>query len=184
MTFYPAPNWYPSPIDIQPNPNSPFTNTSPSSKVFIGPLTPQEIDYQQIRNMLQYTQNAKKTTTNSKKKISKDLELALSRLSVGGGEGRDGRERMRKVVVLEKSVGVHKNYGKDLDTCAKTLRGKEEELKKILRRQAWENGNSDYYEGCDWWFVPEAEVMDGLDGLDGMEGLEIEAWSEDMEMWE
>ncbi|KAJ8059397.1 hypothetical protein OCU04_012344 [Sclerotinia nivalis] len=185
MTFNHASNWYPSPTDIQPNPISPFANTSSLPKVFIGPLTPQEINYQQIRNMLQYTQSAKKTTTDNKKKIFKDLELALMRLGVGGGERRDGRERMRKVVILEKSVGVHENYEKDLDTCAKPLLRKEEELKKILKRQAWENGNPDYYEGCDFWFVLEAEG-DGLDGVDGIEGLEIEAWSdhEDMEMWE
>ncbi|APA09228.1 predicted protein [Sclerotinia sclerotiorum 1980 UF-70] len=183
MTFHITPNWYPSLSDIQPNPNFPFANTSSPPKVFIGPLTPKEINYQHIRNMLRYTQSAKEKTTDGKKKITKDLELASTRLRVGGGEGRDGKERMRKVVVLKKSILVHESYEKDLDTCAVPLRIKEEELRSILKRQAWENGNPDYYEDCDFWFVPEEEdeevlYEDGLGGIDGMEELEIGVWSD------
>ncbi|CAD6445697.1 c0c41883-d35e-448e-ae24-b7a54985a909-CDS [Sclerotinia trifoliorum] len=184
MTFHITPNWYPSLHDIKPNPNSPLTNTLSPPKVFIGPLTPKEINYQHIRSMLQYTQSAKKKTTDDKEKITKDLEIALMRLRVGGGEGRDGRETMRKVVVLEKTMSVHENYEKHLDTCAVPLRIKEEELRSILKREAWENGNPDYYEGCDFWFEPEPEdeevlYDDGLEEIDGMEGLEIDAWSDD-----
>lgn len=118
---------------------------------------------------------------------------------MGGRDGRDGRERTRKVVVLRKVVRSHQDYKKNLMVCEGELWRKESELRRMLRLQVRENGNADYYEGRNWWFVAgeeesddedgedeedeenEEEEMDEGDEVEGSEGMELDCWSEEDE---
>ncbi|TEY70428.1 hypothetical protein BOTCAL_0103g00110 [Botryotinia calthae] len=188
MTFHRVQTWYPSFNDIQPNPNSPFREVVP--QVLDIPLNPQEIHYREICGMLKYAEDNKRRVTQDKKRYSRELRVALMRLDVGGGEGRDGRERIRKVAVLQKS------YKNGLMVCEGELLRKEKELKGLLKLQVQENGNAGYYEGRNWWFVAEAEESDEEDEEDDdedddhdkmdeggegeeTEGMELECWSEE-----
>ncbi|KAM0176420.1 hypothetical protein ACHAPC_009229 [Botrytis cinerea] len=192
MAFHRVQTWYPSFNDIQPDPNSPFRNVVP--QVLDIPLNPQEIRYREICGMLKYAEDNKRTVTKDKKKYSRELRVALMRLDVGGGEGRNGRERMRKVVLLQKVVQSHQSYKNGLMVCEGELWRKEKELKGLLKLRAQENGNAGYYEGRNWWFVAEAEESDEEDddeddddemdeGDEGeeTEGMELECWSEEDE---
>ncbi|KAF5875395.1 uncharacterized protein Bfra_003849 [Botrytis fragariae] len=161
MTFHPAQTWYPSYNDTRPNPNSPFNDATP--QILDIPLNPQEIHYREICGMLKYTQDNTRQVTKDKKKSSRELQVALMRLGVGGGEGRDRRERLRKVVVLRKVVWLHQDYKKNLMLYEGELWRKEDELKRMLRLQVRENGNADYYEGRNWWFVAGEEESDDED---------------------
>ncbi|KAM0125592.1 hypothetical protein ACHAP3_009707 [Botrytis cinerea] len=164
MAFHRVQTWYPSFNDIQPDPNSPFRNVVP--QVLDIPLNPQEIRYREICGMLKYAEDNKRTVTKDKKKYSRELRVALMRLDVGGGEGRNGRERMRKVVLLQKVVQSHQSYKNGLMVCEGELWRKEKELKGLLKLRAQENGNAGYYEGRNWWFVTEAEESDEEDDED------------------
>ena len=113
--------------------------------------------------MLKYAEDNKRAVTKDKKKYSRELRVALMRLDVGGGEGRNGRERMRKVVLLQKVVQSHQSYKNGLMVCEGELWRKEKELKGLLKLRAQENGNAGYYEGRNWWFVTEAEESDEED---------------------
>ncbi|KAM0171168.1 hypothetical protein ACHAPF_008425 [Botrytis cinerea] len=161
MAFHRVQTWYPSFNDIQPDPNSPFRNVVP--QVLDIPLNPQEIRYREICGMLKYAEDNKRAVTKDKKKYSRELRVALMRLDVGGGEGRNGRERMRKVVLLQKVVQSHQSYKNGLMMCEGELWRKEKELKGLLKLRAQENGNAGYYEGRNWWFVAEAEESDEED---------------------
>ncbi|KAM0129264.1 hypothetical protein ACHAO1_008591 [Botrytis cinerea] len=199
MAFHRVQTWYPSFNDIQPDPNSPFRNVVP--QVLDIPLNPQEIRYREICGMLKYAEDNKRTVTKDKKKYSRELRVALMRLDVGGGERRNGMERMRKVVLLQKVVQSHQSYKNGLMVCEGELWRKEKELKGLLKLRAQENGNAGYYEGRNWWFVAEAEESDEEDDdedeedddddeMDEMdegdegeetEGMELECWSEEDE---
>ncbi|KAF7895660.1 uncharacterized protein EAF01_009622 [Botrytis porri] len=196
MAFQPTQTWYPSYNDIQPNPDSPFSNATP--QILDIPLNFQEIHYREICGMLKYTQDNTRQVTKDKKKYSRELQVALMRLNVGGGEGRDGRERLRKVAVLRKVVRSHQDYKKNLMQCESELWRKENELRKMLRLQVRENGNKDYYEGRNWWFVAGEEESDEEDDdddddyedddddddedeVEGTKEMELECWSEEDE---
>ncbi|TGO27886.1 hypothetical protein BPAE_0035g00290 [Botrytis paeoniae] len=187
MTFHPAQTWHSSFKDIQPNPNSPFNNATP--QILDIPLNPLEIHYREICGMLKYIQDNTRQVTKDKKKYSRELQVALMRLDVGGGEGRDGKGRLRKVVVLRKIVRSHQDYKKNLMLCEGELWRKENELKRILKLHVRENGNADYYEGRNWWFVAGEEESDDEDDEDeddedeveGTDGMELECWSEEDE---
>ncbi|THV47054.1 hypothetical protein BGAL_0338g00020 [Botrytis galanthina] len=197
MAFRPTHAWSPPFNNIQPNPNSPFSNATP--QVLDIPLSSQEIHYREICGMLKYTQDNTRQITKDKKKCSQELQVALMRLDMGGREGRDGRERMRKVVVLRKVVRSHQDYKKNLMVCEGELWRNESELRRMLRLQVRENGNADYYEGRNWWFVAGEEESDDEDGEDeedeeneeeemdegneveGSEGMELDCWSEEDE---
>ncbi|KAF7887776.1 hypothetical protein EAF00_010070 [Botryotinia globosa] len=201
MTFRPAQTWCPSFNDMQPNLNSPFINPTP--QILDIPLNSQEMHYREICGMLKYTQDNTRQVTKDKKKCTRALHVALMRLNVGGGKGRDGKERLRKVAVLRKVVRSHRDYKKNLMVCEGVLWRKENELKRILTLQVRENGNADYYEGRNWWFVAgeeesdeeddeddeddedeeneDGEDEDGEDQVEGNEGMELECWSEEDE---
>ncbi|KAF7870078.1 uncharacterized protein EAF02_009268 [Botrytis sinoallii] len=172
MSFHPTQTWYPSFHDIQPNPNSPFSNATPS--ILDIPLNSQETQYREICGMLKYTQDNTRQVTKDEKKHARALRVALVRLRVGGGEGRDGRERMRKAVVLRKVVRSHQEYKKNLLVCEGVLWRKEHELKRMLRLRVRENGNADYYEGRNWWFVAGEEESDDEDEDENGEGEDDE----------
>ncbi|KAF7932107.1 uncharacterized protein EAE97_009128 [Botrytis byssoidea] len=179
MTLRPAQTWSPSFNDMQPNPSSPFS--TPTLQILDIPLNSQEMHYREICGMLKYTQDNTRQVTKDKKKYSRELHVALMRLDVGGGKGRDGRERMRKVAVLRKVVRSHQDYKKNLRACEGVLWRKENELKRALRLQVRENGNADYYEGRNWWFVAGEEESDEEDEEDD-EDEENDEDDEDLDM--
>ncbi|ESZ99506.1 hypothetical protein SBOR_0071 [Sclerotinia borealis F-4128] len=158
MSIPPAQNWYPSPNDNQPNPNSPFHDVPPQA--LIVPPTPLEQKYNDTCTKLKYIEATKEQIINRKEELEIELEVARIRLDEKGAEGRDGRERMRKVVVLEKLVVVYENYVEYLEECERLLEGKEEELEELIREGKGMGGDARGVNGRSWWVRAAAEFRE------------------------
>ncbi|KAF7952804.1 hypothetical protein EAE96_006030 [Botrytis aclada] len=164
MPLHPAQTWYPSSSSdsIRPHPSSPFHHATTLHTLDL-PLTPQETQYREICGMLKYTQDNVRKVTRDRKRYSRELKVALGRLEVLGEEGRDGRERARRVVVLGKLVRECRGYRDALGACEESLWGRERGLRRVLEGGKG-NGNGGFYEGRNWWFVGGREESDGEDG--------------------
>ncbi|KAB8299235.1 hypothetical protein EYC80_001325 [Monilinia laxa] len=131
MTHPSTQSWCPSTNDIQPNPNTPFPKP-PAQDVDI-PLTPLQEYYNEVRAKLAYTAKAKEKIQNRGLELFTKLDVARIILGEHGDKWRDGRERARRVVVLEKLVVVHDQYFDILSKCEEELREKQEALEKTLK---------------------------------------------------
>lgn len=79
-------------------------------------------------------------------------------MSERGDKGRDGRERARRVVVLEKLVAVHERYFESLSKCEEELMKKKDTLEEILKMRGLIVGygasNEKPQDVRGWWLDP------------------------------